>query len=244
MRHFLFLFCAFLPQVATFAQTGFGLRGEFVQARTKVDNTNPNAGTYAGVALSRPAYGAGLFYRHDLFAGRFKSDNPSLYRKKGKFLRNLSLAIEADYQMKGQTLTGVTNPALGNLRYYYIGISPMLGYRLHKHLRVDVGYRVNTLVSQKHGGFIYGVSSPRNDFTPNASKQEGGWVLRFSLIYRQWEAQLTHFRALNHYDSLGPSGIPTAHGRPDLEQLTLFYSRTWNLGLAYRIWAKDKNSRK
>jgi hypothetical protein len=143
----------------------------------------------------KPGFYAGLTYEHQLST-------------------LLTSGLELTYQQKGYiSRIPYVNPASINT-YRYLGITPMLGIRLIKNLRILLGPEVNLLVNKSTRGLE---TQPLTDAN---RRLEVGLVGRASYQFNRVGLTAGYFKGL------------TAYYKPDFYYLT---NQNWQLGLFYQL---------
>lgn len=124
------------------------------------------------------------------------------------------LVFRADAIFQARQLGGVDKRGLSvrESKYYYVGISPLLGLRLATHLTAFVGPELNVQIG-------------RNDTFGRGQPIEVGAITRVVYAFRKIGVECSYFRGFSPY-----------------EQFTLFgdkfdfYNQNWQIGITHTLF--------
>lgn len=161
---------------------------------------SPNATSYLGGITPRYGYYIGGFF--------YKNLAPT----------QLIFRVDATLQMKG-----VGSRYLGKLvrksRYYYAGLSPLIGVNLTNRLMAYTGIEANLLIARQ------------NQWNDKSYPIELGTTIRFTYNFGSFKAEIGYSRGFNKFDRFELYNLP---GGPSIND---FYNQNIQVGVIYN-WTR------
>ena len=181
------------------AGSGLGFRAGLNHSVATVTQYYLNSATFTttlgGVKARNGLYVSGFYYK-DLLT------NQVAYR------------METNLQLKQTGFVDAQGKPVYTARYYYVGLTPLLGLHLSNKLTVYTGPEINVLLAKAQA---VGKGYPL----------EIGITARLAYSFGNLGAEISYFRGFTKYDRLGDGGVTGTMYHHD------FYNQNTQIGLVY-----------